>query len=146
VNAPRIGVVAAAGRGQRIHPRSASVPKVLLDVAGKPLLTRQLELLRDACGIRDVYLVVGHLAAQVRAAYGDGAALGLRLTYLDNPDVDRGLGTLLAVVEPHVREPFVLLLGDEVYVGSNHAALAAVPGPYVAVCGVVETFDPAVVR
>ncbi len=146
MNVPRIGVVAAAGRGQRIHPRSATVPKVLLDVAGKPLLTRQLELLRDACGIRDIHVVVGHLAPQVRAAYGDGAGLGVRLTYHDNPDVDRGLGTLLGVIEPHVREPFVLLLGDELYVGSNHAALGEVPDPWAAVCGVVETDDPEVVR
>jgi NDP-sugar pyrophosphorylase family protein len=139
-------VVAAAGRGRRIHPRSIELPKVLLEVAGKPLLTRNLELLRDALGIRDVVLVVGHLADRIRERYGDGQALGLRLRYVDNPHVDRGLGTIFEVVEPLVREPFVLLLGDELYEATNHADLARVPDDAVAVCALYPTEDPELVR
>jgi dTDP-glucose pyrophosphorylase len=146
VSAPRIGVVAAAGKGQRIHPRSRDVPKVMLDVAGTPLLTRHFERLRDALGIRDVLVIVGHLADHIRAAYGDGRALGVSLRYVDNPHVDGGLGTALTVLAPHVHEPFVLLLGDELYLDSNHAALAAIEGPYTAVCGLWPTDDPEVIR
>ena len=143
---PRIAVIAAAGKGQRLHPRSARVPKVLLEVGGRPLLTRNLELVRDMLDIRDVWVVIGHLGDHIRAAYGDGEALGLRLRYLENPDADRGLGTILPVMERHVDEPFVLLLGDELYVESNHAALREVPGPYTVVCGVLATDDPELVR
>jgi len=146
VPAPRIGVVAAAGKGRRIHPRSLQVPKVLLEVAGRPLLTRNLEILRDQLGIRDVFLVVGYLADQLRAAYGDGGGLGMRIRYLDNPDVDGGLGTLFKVVEPHVQEPFVCLLGDELYLETNHAGLAGVPPGYVAVCGIHPTEDMDLIR
>jgi NDP-sugar pyrophosphorylase family protein len=146
VSAPRIGIIAAAGKGQRIHPRSATVPKVMLEVGGKPLLTRQLELLRDTLAIREVYIVIGYLGADIRRAYGDGSAHGMDIRYLDNPDVDGGLGTVLTVAEAHLREPFILLLGDELYLGTNHAALADVAGPYTAVCALRATDDLEVIR
>ncbi|MCE9593482.1 MAG: glycosyltransferase [Planctomycetes bacterium] len=139
---PRIAVIAAAGRGTRIHPRSDSVPKVLLEVAGKPLLTRNLELLRDRLRIRKVFVVIGHLGDQIRAAYGDGTVLGLELVYVVNDDVDGGLGTLFAVVEKAgVREPFVMLLGDEMYLETNHEELERITEPYVAVCAIHRTDD-----
>ena len=142
---PTLAVVAAAGKGRRIHPRSRQTPKTLLEVGGKALLTRQLELLRDELGIRRAMLVVGHLADQIRAAYGDGAQLGIQIEYVDNPDVDRGLATALFVVEPLVHEPFVMLLGDELYLKSNLAELRTVAEPYAAVCGLHSCDDPDVI-
>jgi len=143
---PRLAVIAAAGHGRRIHPRGTTEPKVMLRAAGKPLLTRQLELARDQLGVRDVVIVVGHLADRIRAAYGDGGALGLHLRYVDNPNVAGGLGTLLGAVEPHVREPFFLLLGDELYLETNHAELRDVPPPYTAVCALLPCEDLDLVR
>ena len=77
MSAPRIGVIAAAGKGRRIHPRSSTVPKVMLEIGGKPLLARNVELLRDALGIRDIHIVIGHLGDQIRAFFGDGTAYGV---------------------------------------------------------------------
>lgn len=141
MGAPRVAVLAAAGRGRRIHPRSENVPKVLLPVAGKPLLVRNLELLRDALGIRRFVTVVGHLGDRVRDALGDGQAFGVEIRYVESLDVDGGLGTIFATIEPHIDEPFVLTLGDELYLGSNHAALAEVQDPYVAVCALSPNDD-----
>jgi UDP-N-acetylglucosamine diphosphorylase / glucose-1-phosphate thymidylyltransferase / UDP-N-acetylgalactosamine diphosphorylase / glucosamine-1-phosphate N-acetyltransferase / galactosamine-1-phosphate N-acetyltransferase len=140
-------VVAAAGRGTRIHPRSTSVPKVLLEVAGRSLLTRNLELLRDQLGIREVHLVIGYLGDQIRAAYGDGAGLGIDVRYHVNQDVDSGLGTALFVAErAGIAEPFVMLLGDELYLDSNHRDLARIEGPWDAVCAIRRTDDLEVIR
>jgi dTDP-glucose pyrophosphorylase len=146
MNAPRIAVVAAAGKGVRLHPRSLHVPKVLVEVGGKPLLTRHLERLRDALDIRKIFIIVGHLGDQIRRLYGDGAGLGVELAYIDNPDVDRGLGTALLVAERHVDEPFVLVLGDELYLETNHGDLARIATPYTAVCAVYATDDVEVIR
>jgi NDP-sugar pyrophosphorylase family protein len=92
VSAPSIGVIAAAGKGRRIHPRSSSVPKVMLEIGGKALLARNVELLRDAFGIREIYIVIGYLGEQIRAFFGDGSAFDVRIHYVENPDVDAGLG------------------------------------------------------
>jgi dTDP-glucose pyrophosphorylase len=140
-------VIAAAGRGTRIHPRSVAVPKVLLEVAGKPLLTRNLELLRDQLGIQVVHMVIGHLGDQIRAAYGDGAGVGLDVRYHVNEDVDGGLGTALFVAErAGIAEPFVMLLGDELYLDSNHRDLVRVEGAWDAICALHRTDDLEVIR
>ncbi len=145
MSAPRIAVVAAAGKGRRIHPKGVNVPKVMLEVAGRPLLLRNLELLRDALGIREVWVVVGHLSGYVRNALGDGSQLGMTLHFVENHDVDGGLGTIFSVVEPYVKEPFVTILGDELYLETNHAALAEIAGPYTAVCAIHPTDDAEVI-
>jgi len=146
VSGPRIGVVAAAGKGRRIHPRSIQLPKVMLEVAGVPLLTRNLELLRDALHVERVIVITGHLGERIRDVYGDGSGLGVALEYVENRDVDGGLGTALLAVEHLVREPFVMLLGDELYLGSNHAALGTMRDGYTAVCGLYPTEDADVIR
>lgn len=146
MSGPRIGVIAAAGEGQRIRPLSAKTPKVMLEVGGKALLTRQLELLRDALGISRVLLVVGYRADEIRRAYGGGSNHGIDIRYVDNPDVDGGLGTVLVATERHVHEPFVLLLGDELYLDTNHAALAKIEESYIAVCGIHPSDDIDVIR
>ena len=146
MSVPRIGVIAAAGKGRRIHPRSSSVPTVMLEIAGKALLARNVELLRDVLGIHEIHIVIGYLGDQIRAFFGDGSAFGVRMHYIENPDVDAGLGTALLVIEPHVHEPFILLLGDELYLETNHTELGAVAGDYTAVCAVHETDDVELIR
>jgi len=139
-------VIAAAGEGRRIRPISTKIPKVMLEVGGKALLTKQLELMRDALGVSRVLLVIGYRSEEIRRAYGSGSGHGIEICYVDNPDVDSGLGTVLVATERHVQEPFVLLLGDELYLDSNHAALAMIEEPYIAVCGIHPTDDIDVIR
>ena len=146
MSVPRIGVIAAAGKGRRIHPRSSSVPKVMLEIAGKPLLVRNVELLRDTLGVREIHIVIGYLGDQIRAFFGDGSGFGVRIHFIENPDVDAGLGTALLVLEPHVRESFVLVLGDELYLETNHARLHDTAEGYTAVCAVHETDDLELIR
>ena len=118
----------------------------MIDVWGKPLLTRHLERLRDELGITKIYIIIGYLGDHIRDAYGDGSSFGLVIRYIDNPQVERGLGTALQVLERHVTEPFVLVLGDELYLRSNHRKLTDISDPYVAVCGVYPTEDLELIR
>ena len=96
---PRVAVLAAAGRGRRVHPRRRAVPKVLLEVAGKSLLIRNLELARDDLGVLDFIVVVGHLGDQIREALGDGTAGGL--AQLSCCDETRPRGSLCDGAIPH---------------------------------------------
>jgi dTDP-glucose pyrophosphorylase len=147
VSTPRVCVIAAAGSAGPVRSRGADVPKVLLEVAGKPVLARQLELVRDELGIRKVYLIVDRPTEQpVRAAYRDGRDMGLEIHYVPDWDLRRGLGTAVLAAEPHVREPFVFLLGNECWLESNLRELPSVAGPYDAVWGVLQTDDPDLTR
>lgn len=125
----------------RAYPRTIYTPKVLLEVAGKPLLVRNLEILRDQLGIREIVVVVGYLADQVRACLGDGSAHGVTIRYVDVGDPKMGLARGLYAAKPFLAEPFVTILGDELYLGGNHTSLLPLTGPWEAACAVLETED-----
>lgn len=63
-------VLLAAGIGKRLRPVSRALPKCLLPVGGKPLLERTLSNLRTS-GVRDIILVTGYKARQIRTFVHD---------------------------------------------------------------------------
>jgi NDP-sugar pyrophosphorylase family protein len=104
-------VILAGGLGTRMLPRTERVPKLLLEVAGRPFAAWLLERLAG-CGFTEVVLCIGHLGAEVRAALGDGAASGARLAYVE--DGERLLGTAGALRRalPLLEETFLVTYGD----------------------------------
>lgn len=82
-------MVLAAGAGSRMGELTRDLPKPMLEVQGKPILEHiLLNLARH--GFRDVVLNLHHHPQCIRDHFGDGAALGLTITYLEEP---RLLGT-----------------------------------------------------
>jgi D-glycero-alpha-D-manno-heptose 1-phosphate guanylyltransferase len=71
--------ILAGGRGTRLRSVVADRPKVLAPVGGRPFVAYLLDQLA-AAGLRDVLLLTGYRAEQVRETLGDGYA-GLRLRY-----------------------------------------------------------------
>lgn len=105
-----VGVILAAGRGTRIYPFSATQPKPVLPVGNRPLLQRQVEMMRDH-GICDVIIVIGYLGYSIVDALGDGSRMGVHLRYVEQRDT-LGLAHAVGNLEPFVESPFVLMLGD----------------------------------
>ncbi|MDA4123616.1 MAG: sugar phosphate nucleotidyltransferase, partial [Thaumarchaeota archaeon] len=67
-------VILAGGAGTRMRPLTYVVPKVLLPIAGKPLLERTMVYLRSY-GITEFVVCVAYLKKQIIDALGDGASL-----------------------------------------------------------------------
>lgn len=63
---PRTAMVMAAGLGKRMRPLTATRPKPLVEVAGKPLLDHVLDRLR-ASGVEKVVVNVHYLADAIEA-------------------------------------------------------------------------------
>jgi len=82
--------ILAGGLATRMRPLTERVPKVLLEVAGKPFAVHQMELLREN-GYSEVVFCVGHLGEMVEELLGDGSQLGMSIRY--SYDGDRLLGT-----------------------------------------------------
>lgn len=132
----------AAGRGLRAWPKASLVPKVLLEIDGKPILQRNIEILRDCLGIRDITIIVGYLHEQIRGLFGDGGGLGVSIHYVACATPDIGLARGMLLTREQFREPFVTLLGDELYLASNHRRLLDdLPPDFDAVCGLLRTVD-----
>lgn len=104
------GVILAAGKGARMFPFSDRTPKPILPILNRPLLLHQIETMR-ASGITDLHIVVGHLGYQVAGALGDGARLGVRITF-HAQESTLGLAHAVGALESHVAGPFLLMLGD----------------------------------
>ncbi|MFO8132721.1 MAG: sugar phosphate nucleotidyltransferase [Thermoplasmatota archaeon] len=104
-------VILAAGEGKRMHPLTYTQPKVMLPVAGRPLLEWNILRAKEA-GIRDVVLVVGYKSGRVRDYFGDGAAWDVSIEYV-NQGEPRGTGHAVAQVKPFV-DDFLVLCGDTI--------------------------------
>ena len=135
-------LIPAAGRGLRVYPKTQYLPKPLLEIDGKTLLQRNIEILREALGIHDITVIIGYEGEQIISRFGSGASLGVSLRYLkcDDPDIGLARGILLA--EEVLQEPFVTILGDELYHHSNHQQLLAnFDASTKAICSVLPTKD-----
>src|SRR6266446_4973610 len=83
--------ILAGGLATRLEPVTRTIPKALLEVAGKPFIRRQLDYLFRQ-GVTRVVACVGHLGEQIEAAVGDGRAFGLALLYSYDGPVLLGTG------------------------------------------------------
>jgi len=141
-----LGLIPAAGKGVRAYPKSSYMPKPMLAIAGVPLVQRNVELLRDALGIREIVVIVGYLGDHIRRHLGDGSRLGVALTYVQCDEPDIGLAQGIALAEPHLARPFATILADELYLDTNHAELREPDGDWFAVCAVKHTDDPRLIE
>jgi NDP-sugar pyrophosphorylase family protein len=108
--------VLCGGLATRMLPLTSTIPKTLLEVAGKPFLEWQLMWLRRA-GIDDVVLCVGHLASQVSeylASENCSARFDIKIRVSDEGEERRGTGGALALATADglLEEDFLVLYGD----------------------------------
>lgn len=73
-------VILAGGKGTRLQPLTAEIPKPLVTVGDRPIITILLRRMAN-CGVRRAILCVNHLAHLIRASLGDGDDLGLEIEY-----------------------------------------------------------------
>ncbi|HWG44466.1 MAG TPA: nucleotidyltransferase family protein [Gemmataceae bacterium] len=110
------GVILAGGLGTRLRSRIADRPKVLAPVHGRPYLAYLLDQLAGA-GLRNVVLLTGYLAEQIRSEFGDSYA-HLRLAYSVEPSPLGTAGALRQAL-PHLLTPTVLLLNGDSYCAAS---------------------------
>ena len=104
-------MILAAGRGERLRPLTDSVPKPLVEVAGKALLERHLQRLARA-GFRSAVINVSHLADKITARFGDGVRQGMRIDWSHEAEPLETAGGIAQARELLGPEPFLLLNSD----------------------------------
>jgi histidinol-phosphate phosphatase family protein len=105
-------VVLAGGHGTRVrHLTGPELPKALLPVDGRPFIDFKLASLA-AAGATDVVIILGHGGRALRERVDGGAALGLRVTYVDEGDELLGTGGAIARALPQLPDPFWVTYGD----------------------------------
>lgn len=106
-------VILAGGLGTRLKPVTEKIPKVMIEVAGKPFLEHQLEYLKKF-GFRRFLILVSYLREQILAYFQSGEKWGVEMDYSEEKE-PMGTGGALRLAYPKLDEQLVLLNGDTFY-------------------------------
>lgn len=104
-------VILAGGLGTRLRPVTEKIPKAMVSINGKPFLRHLLELLGEQ-NISDILLCTGYLGEQVKAYFGDGKSLELRIKYREEKGALLGTGGALKQAQSLMAEHCLVLNGD----------------------------------
>lgn len=115
-------MVLAAGRGERLRPLTDRIPKPLVEVAGKPLITWHLERLA-ASGVGEVVVNVSHLGQKIVDYVGSGAGFGLRVEYSREAEPLETAGGIAQALPLLGASPFLLVNGD-IYCEADFSSLS----------------------
>jgi dTDP-glucose pyrophosphorylase len=107
---PNWAVVMAGGRGERLRPITDSLPKPMIQVAGRPILER-IVLHLVGFGIRRVFLSINYMGHVIEDHFKDGAALGCKIEYLKER-TPLGTGGALSILPEKPEHPTLVLNGD----------------------------------
>jgi len=99
-------IILAAGEGTRLRPYTQDTPKCMVPVLGRPLLNRQIEVLRSR-GITDLTVVAGYKSERIE---------GLGIPLLLNPNfATTNMVSTLFCAREQLTDGAIVSYGDIVY-------------------------------
>jgi dTDP-glucose pyrophosphorylase len=103
-------VLMAGGLGTRLSPLTDTVPKPMLHVGQKPILETIIENFAKY-GYRDVVLSVSYKSHVIEEHFGDGAAFGVKISYVHETK-RMGTAGALSLMRDQLSEPFFVMNAD----------------------------------
>lgn len=113
--------ILAGGLATRLRPVTETIPKALVEVAGRPFAEYQAELLAGQ-GLREVVWLVGYRGDQIEAGLGDGGRWGMRFRYVYDGPVLLGTGGAIGRALDLLGPEFFVMYGDS-YLECDFAAV-----------------------
>ncbi|MEK6570447.1 MAG: sugar phosphate nucleotidyltransferase [Bacteroidota bacterium] len=128
-------VIPVAGVGSRLRPHTYSIPKVLLNVAGKPIIGHILDRLVEN-GITEATIIVGHLGDKIKEYIGSNYSI--RADYIEQEE-RQGLGqAIYSARGTFGSDPILIILGDTIF----EFDLSAMMKSHYSAIGLKEVEDP----
>ncbi|HEV3243488.1 MAG TPA: sugar phosphate nucleotidyltransferase [Chthoniobacterales bacterium] len=107
-------VILMAGSGSRLRAIGNTLPKPLIQIAGRPVFSYTIESLPKG-GIETVYIVTGSNSEVLLAGLKASVPAGVRLHPIHNSDWQKQNGISVLAVAEHLRSPFLLMMGDHLF-------------------------------
>lgn len=122
-NASMRAMILSAGYGTRLWPLTEDRTKPAIPILGKPLVGYVAEYLARY-GCDEIVVNLHHRPQSVRRALGDGGKFGVKLHYVEEPEIlgtSGGIGNARALLDG---ETFIVINGKIITDIDVHAALA----------------------
>ena len=104
------GVILASDVDERMRQLKIGVPRGMLEIGGKPILTHQIELMRSI-GITDFVLLVKFKRELIEEYFGDGKSFGVNIKYVSQSK-SVGIAHAVGQLEKYIDAPFILFLSS----------------------------------
>jgi bifunctional UDP-N-acetylglucosamine pyrophosphorylase / glucosamine-1-phosphate N-acetyltransferase len=133
-------VILAAGEGKRMRPLTYERPKVMLPVAGKPLVEHLLGEVKEA-GINEFIFVVGYHDETIRDYFGVGERWDVDIQYVTQK-TQLGTADALRMTEGLVADKFLMLNGDTIVSAEDIKRVSCVASSIEIALGVIKVKNP----
>jgi NDP-sugar pyrophosphorylase family protein len=110
MNRIKKAVILSAGSGTRMGSLTNHTPKVMLKLAGKPLLQCHIELMKKH-GVSEICINLHYLSEKIKTFLGNGRKFGVKIHYSYEPELLGTAGALRAFKDI-LTEDFFIIYGD----------------------------------
>lgn len=140
-------IIPVAGIGTRLQPLTNKVPKVLLNVGGKPMLFHLIDELINSKKFDTIILITGYYGNQVTEAIKERyAGVNIQFEFAEQRET-LGLGHAVYHAKEFVgEEPVLIILGDTIFefglpefISSEYSAIGVKDVEDITRFGIVET-------
>ena len=128
-------IIPVAGFGSRLRPHTFTVPKVLLNVAGKPIIGHILDKIIED-GFDEATIIVGHLGDKIREYVQ--SHYRIRVDFVEQTEAKGLAHAIYLAKDTFSTEPILIILGDTIF----DVNLKPVLGEQYTAIGVKEVTDP----
>lgn len=107
-------VILMAGLGSRLQSTTDNIPKPLIQIAGRAVFSYTVDALQRA-GIKTVHIVTGYNREALLAGIKPLVPPTMKLNEIHNPEWQKQNGVSVLAVQPLLRAPFLLTMGDHLF-------------------------------
>lgn len=150
-------LIIAGGRGERLRPLTDSMPKPMIPLNGRPMLSYQVEWMKSQ-GVTDVVFLCGYLGQTIQDYFKDGSEFGINAHYSfeDTPlgrggavrkgmsQVPQNAGTVLVTNGDNITDQPLSEMRE--LHERNDALVTIMLSPYISQYGTVETSEDGTVQ